>query len=137
MHIHMCTKVCKCVCVSVLFCTLQKLPEWMVWHTLGLLVMPKDLICLAVGQGWLAQDYPPLKGAVSPVSVPMVGHTTYYHGSLWVCVFRPLPGLRATLNSASPLPAPVESAEAPVNFLLVVCLYLRAHLFSLASYLKS
>lgn len=45
-----------CVCVSVLFCTLQKLPEWMVWHTLGLLVMPKDLICLAVGQGWLAQD---------------------------------------------------------------------------------
>lgn len=73
------------------------------------------------------RSYPPLKGAASPVSVPMVGHATYYYGSLWVCVFRPLPGLRATLNFVSPLPAPGESAEAPANFLLVVCLYLRAH----------
>lgn len=93
------------------------------------------------GQGWLAQDanqkLPSTKGSCLTCFCPMVGHATYYHGSLWVCVFRPRPGPRAILNSASPLPAPVESAEAPVDFLLVVYLYLRAHLSSLASYLKS
>lgn len=143
MHIYMCTNACKCVCVSDLpvpsHITKVTRVDGMAypWFTCDV----KDLICSAVDRvGWHrmpTRSCPPPKGAVSPVSVPMVGHATHYHGSLWVCVFRPLPGIRATLNSASPLPAPVESVEAPVDFLLVVCLYLRAHLSSLTSYLKS